>query len=82
MRTPPNELPNDFPPGTRYVVEGDNDADGRLYISARYVLLPDLTRIDLPTDPEQGFECSESKPQPARRSRKAARPVRLVVNAR
>jgi hypothetical protein len=37
-----------FPDGTRYVVEGKNNAKGMLKVSARYVVFPDGRRVDLP----------------------------------
>jgi hypothetical protein len=48
MRRRAAELPEYFPLGTRYVVEGKNTAQGVLRVSARYVLFPDGRRVDLP----------------------------------
>jgi hypothetical protein len=42
-------LPQRFPVGTRYVVEGRTGAKGLFQVSARYVLLPNGRRFDLPT---------------------------------
>jgi hypothetical protein len=41
-------LPEDFPNGTKYVVAGKNDANGKLHVSERYVVFPDGRRVDLP----------------------------------
>jgi hypothetical protein len=41
-------LPVRFPAGTRYVVEGRTGAKGLFQVSARYVVLPNGRRFDLP----------------------------------
>lgn len=41
-------LPRRFPVGTRYVVEGRTGAKGLFQVSARYVVLPNGRRFDLP----------------------------------
>jgi hypothetical protein len=41
-------LPPRLPVGTRYVVEGRTGAKGRFEVSARYVVLPNGRRFDLP----------------------------------
>ncbi len=41
-------LPPRFPVGTRYVVEGRTGAKGLFQVSARYVVLPNGRRFDLP----------------------------------
>jgi hypothetical protein len=43
----PADLPSRFPVGTRYVVEGEDGKDGVLRITARYLIYPDGTRVDL-----------------------------------
>jgi len=43
-------LPNRFPVGTRYVVEGRGSARGRLRVAARYLEFPNGRHVDLPTD--------------------------------
>lgn len=48
MTRPSAHLPEYYPVGTSYVVEGRNDARGVLKVSARYVMLPGGRRIDLP----------------------------------
>ena len=43
-----SRLPKYFPVDTVYVVEGHSDEDGGLRVSARYVMLPDGRRINVP----------------------------------
>jgi hypothetical protein len=45
-----NRLPEQFPVGATYVVEGRGGADGRFRALARYVLLPSGRRINLPAE--------------------------------
>jgi hypothetical protein len=45
-----NYLPEQFPVGATYVVEGRGGADGNFRAVARYVLLPSGRRINLPTE--------------------------------
>jgi len=40
-------LPNRFPVGTKFVLEGRRDAKGRLRILSRYVEFPDGRQVDL-----------------------------------
>jgi hypothetical protein len=47
----PGRLPRRFPVGAAYVVEGYGAADGDLRIIARYVVLPDGKRINVPAAP-------------------------------
>jgi hypothetical protein len=42
-----SRLPKSFPVGAVYVVEGKGGAQGRLDVSARYVVLPGGKRIDV-----------------------------------
>jgi len=42
------QLPDYYPVGSKYIVEGRNNAEGQLVVSARYVVFPDGRRIDLP----------------------------------
>jgi hypothetical protein len=44
------ELPNQFPVGTRYVIEGRGGGHGRLRISLRRLEFPDGHHLDLPID--------------------------------
>jgi hypothetical protein len=41
-------LPERFPIGTRYVVEGSGGGDGQLLIRLRYLEFPDGRQINLP----------------------------------
>lgn len=42
-----NRLPRSFPVGAVYVVEGQTGEQGRLNVSARYVVMPSGKRIDV-----------------------------------
>jgi len=42
-----NRLPKSFPVGTVYVVEGKSGEQGRLNVSARYVIMPGGKRIEV-----------------------------------
>jgi hypothetical protein len=42
-----NRLPTSFPVGAVYVVEGKSGEQGRLHVSARYVIMPSGKRIDV-----------------------------------
>jgi hypothetical protein len=42
-----NQLPKSFPVGAVYVVEGKGGDQGRLNVSARYVVMPGGNRIDI-----------------------------------
>jgi hypothetical protein len=44
------KLPNQFPIGTRYVIEGHGGGSGRLRISLRRLEFPDGQYLDLPID--------------------------------
>jgi hypothetical protein len=46
-------LPDRFPVGTRYIVEGVPDKDGELTITSRYVVLPNGTEVTLPVTPRR-----------------------------
>jgi hypothetical protein len=41
---------DDFPVGTRYIVEGRTAPDGIFHVSERYVLLPNGRRLELPVE--------------------------------
>jgi len=43
-------LPRRLPIGAKYVVEGYGGGEGNLHVIARYVLLPDGHRINVPSD--------------------------------
>lgn len=46
-------LPNSFPPGSVYVVEGRGGERGHLRVSARYVILPGGRRIEVSAETVQ-----------------------------
>jgi hypothetical protein len=48
MGSSTDRLPNRFPVGTRYVVEGRGGSRGELRICLRYLEFPDGRHIDLP----------------------------------
>ncbi len=50
MGSPLDRLPNRFPVGTRYVVEGSGGDEGRFRVHVRYLELPDGRQITLPAD--------------------------------
>jgi hypothetical protein len=82
MTVPASRLPNRFPVGSRYVVEGRGDGDGNLRVFSRYVLLPDGRRIDIPADlvrPHRPRTHRNRRIQPvARRSAPPARQLKKV----
>lgn len=45
-----DRLPQRFPVGARYVVEGFGGEEGQLRVIARYVVLPGGQRINVPAD--------------------------------
>jgi hypothetical protein len=51
MRSFADRLPNRFPVGTRYVIEGRTAAGGNLHVYSRFVQYPDGRRVPLPSDP-------------------------------
>ena len=50
----PFVLPREFPEGTRFVVEGRPDPDGKTRIVSRYLVFPDGRRVDLPVPASAG----------------------------
>ena len=50
----PFVLPREFPEGTRFVVEGRPDPDGKTRIVSRYLVFPDGRRVDLPAPASAG----------------------------
>jgi len=48
-----SRLPRRFPVGAKYVVEGYGGEEGNLRLIARYVVLPDGRRINVPADLSQ-----------------------------
>jgi hypothetical protein len=46
-------LPSRLPLGATYVVEGYRGEEGKLHVVARYVVLPDGQRINVPAEPSR-----------------------------
>ena len=60
-----NRLPDQFPIGTKYVVEGRGGGDGNLRVFSRYIVMPDGRRIDLPADfARRGAAAGAVSPEP------------------
>ena len=53
MGSPADRLPDRFPVGTRYVVEGRGGGEGRLRVISRYVEFPDGRQVALPVPADQ-----------------------------
>ena len=62
-------LPNRFPVGTRYVVEGRGGARGRLRVASRYLEFPNGRHVDLHLDPptDAGATARPSRGKASRR---------------
>jgi len=84
-----NRLPKSFPVGAVYVVEGKGGPQGRLNVSARYVIMPGGKRIDVAaerceptagTDRRQLRLVSSSRPM-ARPKEFSPRPKKILVAA-
>lgn len=71
-------LPRRLPAGTRYVVEGRAGAKGLFQVSARYVVLPNGRRLDLPTKAAKSRSRARRRPPPFARGR-GEQAVRLGV---
>jgi hypothetical protein len=54
VRSVADRLPDRFPVGTRYVIEGRRAAGGGLHIYSRFVVYPDGSRVVLPSDHQAG----------------------------
>jgi hypothetical protein len=61
-------LPNRFPVGTRYVVEGRGGGGGGLRVASRYLEFPNGRHLDLPTDTG-----TTARPSRGKASRRLAR---------
>lgn len=74
-------LPSRFPAGTKFVVEGEDAADGALRIIQRYLVYPDGRRIDLLDGAPRVFACCTHRTAGAARHRRAAqhREERVVL---
>jgi len=56
-----NRLPERFPVGTTYVVEGQGGEHGQLLVSSRYVVLPGGQRIEIAADCGKSSLCSRGR---------------------
>jgi len=65
-------LPSRFPAGTKFVVEGEDAAGGRLRIVKRYLVYPDGTQVDLLGAASRLVECCAHRAAGATRHRRAA----------
>jgi hypothetical protein len=65
-------LPSRFPAGTKFVVEGEDAADGGVRIVARYLVYPDGTQVDLLAGAPRRFDCRARRTVGATRHRRAA----------
>jgi hypothetical protein len=50
MSLRPDRLPDRFPVGTRYIIEGRGGGQGRLHVHLRYLEFPDGRQVKLPAD--------------------------------
>lgn len=64
-------LPSRFPAGTKFVVEGEDAADGGVRIVKRYLVYPNGRRIDLLAGAPRVFECCARRTAGAARDRRA-----------
>ena len=72
--TRPFVLPREFPEGTRFVVEGRPDPDGKTRIVSRYLVFPDGRRVDIPALPVARLRPVRHR----RKGRRLARSLRTV----
>ena len=73
----PIVLPREFPEGTRFVVEGRPDPDGKTRIVSRYLVFPDGRRVDVPAP-----SASAARLRPFRHRRTARRMARSLKTVR
>jgi len=71
-------LPERFPVGARYVVEGRGGEDGHLRVFSRYVVLPGGQRINVPSDLHALQALSAHTPR-HKRGRSRSRGATLLV---
>ena len=72
----PFVLPREFPEGTRFVVEGRPDPDGKTRIVSRYLVFPNGRRVDLPAPVSPGHGCGRNGTVAA--GRRLARSLKTV----
>jgi hypothetical protein len=66
MSSEVDRLPDRFPVGTRYVIEGRGGGDGRVRIHLRYLEFPDGRHVDLPVDLTKRSRARRRRPQARR----------------
>lgn len=66
-------VPRRLPVGATYVVEGFGGGEGKLRVIARYLLLPDGNRINVPVDVSRPTSVRAPRTQAARRPSHAKR---------
>ena len=71
----PGRLPWRLPVGATYVVEGYGGGEGKLRVIARYLLLPDGTRINVPANLPR-LAVARAQPAGRRSHTKRSRPKR------
>jgi hypothetical protein len=68
-----SRLPERFPVGTKFVVEGKRGGKGRAQVFTRYLEFPDGTHISLPARPAPRTSAPKSAPTTRRRAHSASR---------
>jgi hypothetical protein len=63
MSSQVDRLPDRFPVGTRYVIEGRGGGDGRVRIHLRCLEFPDGRYVDLPVDLTKRSRARRRRPQ-------------------
>ena len=64
-----SRLPNRFPVGTKFVIEGRRGGEGKVQVYSRYLEFPDGTFFPLPTHPVQRKSGMTRRSAKARSSR-------------
>jgi len=79
LQRSPARLPRRLPIGARYVVEGYGGGEGKLRVIARYLLLPDGNRINVPGElsrPASPLAKAARRRSDSKQSRPKRRPQR------
>ncbi len=77
-----SRLPERFPIGTTYVVEGRPGGHGKLIVSSRYVVLPGGKRIDIAIDFGKSASVRSSGPSPLGSARPRVTSVKVSESNR
>ena len=59
-------IPKRVPVGTRYVIEGRSQGEGRVRVFSRYLVFPDGRCFDLPSDPPAPAAMTSRRRAPGR----------------